>query len=135
MPGHMGKGLLDGPGQIHKKRTRVDRSTLAQHRADPLVELMIRIRRVPFDEADEVRHVLRPVDERIGTRKILYIHVENVGRGMIETTGTFEAEHLGAAGEARDGNVVAEDIPDPPQMGRFRSDLELGFEHSLVMAL
>src|SRR2546425_227203 len=42
MPGHMGKGLLDGPGQIHKERTRVDRSTLAQQRAEPLIELVIR---------------------------------------------------------------------------------------------
>jgi hypothetical protein len=53
---------------------------------------------------------------------------------MIETNHAVEAKRLGPAGEARDGNMVAEDIPDPAQIGRSRSDLESRFEHPLVMA-
>ena len=57
MPGHIGEGLLDGPGQIHKKRTRVGRTTLAQETVDPLVELVMRVQGLPFDEMDEIRPV------------------------------------------------------------------------------
>ena len=85
----------------------------------------MRVQGLPFDEMDEIRQVPRIVGERIGAGKILDIHVDNVGRGMIETNGAVEAKRLGPAGEARDGNMVAEDILDPPQIGRFRSDLEL----------
>src|SRR5438132_12174120 len=116
MPGYMDEGLLDSPGQIFKKRTRVGRFTLAQELVGPLVELVAGIRRVPFDEADEIRLVVRPVVERTGAGKILDIHIDDVGRGMIETNGAVEAERLGSAGKARDGYMVAEDIPDPPQI-------------------
>ena len=97
MPGHIGEGLLDGSGQIHKKRTRVGRTTLAQETVDPLVELVIRIQGLPFDELDEIRSVPRIVGEWIGAGKILDIHVNNVGRGMIETNGAVEAKRRGPA--------------------------------------
>jgi hypothetical protein len=58
MPGHIGEGLLDGSGQIHKKRTRVGRSILAQETVDPLVELVMRVRGLPFDEIDEIRQLV-----------------------------------------------------------------------------
>ena len=134
MPGHIGEGLLDGPGQIHKKRTRVGRTTLAQETVDPLVELVMRVQGLPFDEMDEIRPVPRIVGEWIGAGKILDIHVNNVGRGMIETNGAVEAKRLGPASKARDGYMVAEGILDPPQIRRFGSDLELRFEQPLVMA-
>src|SRR5258708_33804170 len=91
MPGHIGEGLLDGPGQIHKKRTRVGRTTLAQETVDPLVELVMRVQGLPFDELDEIRPVPRIVGEWIGAGKIPDIHVNNVGRGLIETNGAAEA--------------------------------------------
>ena len=86
----------------------------------------MRVQGLPFDEMDEIRQVPRIVDEWIGAGKILDIHVDNVvSRGMIEANCAVEAKRLGPAGEARDGNMVAEDIPDPPQIGRSWSDLEL----------
>src|SRR5260370_17107803 len=87
MPGHIGEGLLDGPGQIHKKRTRVGRTTLAQETVDPLVELVMRVQGLPFDEMDEIRPVPRIVGEWIGAGKILDIHVNNVDRAMIKPNG------------------------------------------------
>ena len=125
MPGHVDEGLLDCPGQTHEKRTRVGRSTRAQEALHPLVELVIGVRGVPFDEAKEIRHVLRPVDERIGAGKILDIHITNIGRGVIETNGAVEAKGLGLASKARYSDTVAEDILDPPQIRWFGSDLEL----------
>jgi hypothetical protein len=50
---------------------------------------------------------------------------DNVGREMIETNGAVEAKRLGPAGEARDGDMVAEYILDPAQIRRFGRDLEL----------
>jgi hypothetical protein len=43
---------------------------------------------------------------------------------MIDTNGAVETKRLGPPGEARDGNLVAEDILCPPQIGRFRTDLK-----------
>ena len=57
MPDHIGEGLFDGSGQIHKKRARVGRSTFAQETVDPLVELVMRVQGLPFDEMDEIRPV------------------------------------------------------------------------------
>jgi hypothetical protein len=53
---------------------------------------------------------------------------------MIEPNGALEAKRLSPAGKARDGYMVAEDILRPPQIGRFRTDLELRVEHPLVKA-
>ena len=94
----------------------------------------MRVQGLPFDEMDEIRPVPRIVGEWIGAGKILDIHVNNVGRGMIETNGAVEAKRLGPASKARDGYMVAEGILDPPQIRRFGSDLELRFEQPLVMA-
>src|SRR6266852_3230916 len=91
MPGHIGEGLLDGSGQIHKKRARVGRSTFAQETVDPLVELVMRVQGLPFDEMDEIRPVPRIVGEWIGAGKILDIHVNNVDLGVISR---FDSSNL-----------------------------------------
>ena len=79
---------------------------------------------MPLDERGEIRQVPRIVDEWIGAGIILDIHVDNVGRGMIETNGAVEAKRLGPAGEARDGDMVAEQILDPAQTRRSGRDFE-----------
>ena len=66
-------------------------------------------------KSGEIRQVSRIVDEWIGAGKILDIHVNNVGRGMIETNGAGKAKHLGPASKVRDGYMVAEDILNPPR--------------------
>jgi hypothetical protein len=53
---------------------------------------------------------------------------------MIEPNGALETKRLGPPDETRDGNMVAEHILRPPQIGRFRTDLELRVEHPLVKA-
>ena len=63
----------------------------------------MRVQGLPFDEMDEIRPVPRIVGEWIGAGKILDIHVNNVGRGMIETNGAVEAKRFGPASKARDG--------------------------------
>jgi hypothetical protein len=103
MPGDMDEALMNSPAQIHKKRTRVGGSTLAQETVDPLVELVMRVQGLPFDEMGEIRQLPRIVNEWIGAGKILDIHVNNVGWGMIETNGAVEAKRLGPASKARDG--------------------------------
>jgi hypothetical protein len=90
---------------------------------DPLVKLVLRIQGLPFDEMGEIRQVSRIVDEWIGAGKILDIHVNNVGWGMIETNGAGKAKRLGPASKVRDGYMVAEDILNPPQIRRFGSGL------------
>src|ERR1700746_3280407 len=114
MPGHVDEGVLDSPIQVYKKRKRVGRSTLAHELANPPVELAIRVRVVPFDEADEIEPVLCPIDEWIAAGKILDIRVDNIGWGMIETNGAVEAKGLGPAGQAADGQVVCAHNPAPP---------------------
>src|ERR1700738_1665946 len=125
MPGNMDEGLLNSPGQVHKKRTRVGRSTLAQETVDPLVKLVLRVQGLPFDEMGEIRQVSRIVDEWIGGGKMLDITVKNVGWGMMEKNGPGNAKPRGPASKVRDGHMVAEDILNPPQIRRFGSDLEL----------
>jgi hypothetical protein len=85
----------------------------------------MRVRGLPFDEMDEIRQSPLIVDEWIGAGRFLDVSVNDVGRGMIEINGAVEAKRLGPASKARDGYMVTEDIPDPPQVRRFGRDLEL----------
>src|SRR5437899_10813120 len=107
LPDHISEGLFVGSCQIHKTRARVGRSTFAQETVDPLVELVMRVQGLPFDEMDEIRPVPRIVGEWIGAGKIFDIHVTNVGRGMIETNSAVQAKRLASASNARDGYAIA----------------------------
>jgi hypothetical protein len=124
MPCHMGEVFFYGSVQLYKKRMGIGWFIDAQHRADPLIQLAMPFQGLPLEERGEGRHVLRPIDERVGSGKTLDFHVDDVGWEVIEPNGTIKAKHLSSARKARSGDVVAEDILRPAEIGRLRTDLE-----------
>ena len=74
---------------------------------------------------EQIRHLLRSVAERISAGKLLDFRLDYVGRGMIETKCATEAKRLGAGSKTRNGDMIAEGIPDAPKIGRRRSNLAL----------
>src|ERR1700675_1300827 len=92
--------------------------SLQQKCSSPSLNLAIRVERLPFDQMEQVRHLIRAVAEGIGPGGFLDILVVNVRVRMIKTNGAFEPKLHGTVGEARDVQVVAERIRGPPDAYR-----------------
>jgi hypothetical protein len=79
-------------------------------------------------------HLLRSVGKWVRAGKAVNIRVHDVGRGLINANGAVETKRSSPPGEARNGNIVAENILRPSHIGRFRTDLKSQIEHSLIKA-
>ena len=103
--------------------------------ARPGIDLMARIRPLPLDRAGEVGHVLRPVAEWVMRGVRGEGEDRGVLGGMIEGDAAFEGQGLGAAGERRHRDAVAEHVEQPAQARGLRGDAEGRLDQALVVAV
>ena len=71
----------------------------------------------------------------MGPGKILDIGCAEASRRVVDMNGAFEAKPRGPICETGGGDMIAEDILRPVQLGRLRRDFQLGFEHLLVVVV
>ena len=103
--------------------------------ADRFAEMFEPSARRSFNEAGQVRHLFRAVDERIGSGELLDIEVVNVCVRMIKTNGAVEPKLLGTACEARDVHVIVERVPRPANVRRCRGNQKPCVYQTLIMAV
>src|SRR5216684_1411655 len=131
----IGEALPYGVGDGGQQLMGVGWPVPAQELARPAVELVIGVEVLPLDAADEVGHLLGAVGERIGAGVLVDAKSGRIDRRMVETNGADEAQLLGAATEARDGDAIAEDVVYPAQIRRLRRDSDRRLDQPLIIAV
>src|ERR1700721_2067645 len=82
-----------------------------------------------------MRHVVGAVDERTAAGASLNIELKEFRRRMLDTKAALETQRLGAAGEVRDGYLIAKDVARAPHETRLRCNFKFPLEESLVMII
>src|SRR6266853_3151093 len=135
IPAYVLEGSLDAGCQVVQKREGIGRPIVSQKCSSPALDLAVRVDRLSFDEADQIRHFFRAVDERTGAGELLDIEVANVCGRMIKTNRAVEPKLLGTGREAHDVHIVVERVPRPANACRCRGDHKLCVHQTLVMAV
>ena len=107
----------------------------AQELSRPAVDLALWIEILPFDHAQQIRHLVGTIGERAPRRIFLDRKIEGVGRRVIEANETLEAQLRCPAGKAGNRHAIAKHVVHPADIGRFRSDREPGVEQLLIVAV
>ena len=110
-------------------------AVMAQELSRPAVDLALWIEILPFDHAQQIRHLVGTVGERIPLGIFLDRKIERVGRRVVEANETLEAQLRCPAGKAGNRHAIAEHVVHPADIGRFRRDREAGVEQLLVIAV
>jgi len=91
------EGPFDAVCEVDQKREGIGWPIVSQKCSGPALDMAIRVDRLTFNEAGQVRHLFRAVDERISSGEVLDIEVVNVCVRMIKTNGAVEPKLLGTA--------------------------------------